>query len=201
MCLFIETICYQGGAFQRIELHNERFNRTREQFFWIQSDFQLELILSIPPHLTGENVKCTITYAAEIISIDYNIYEIRSIISLQMVRADTIEYSFKFANRAIINSLFNLREQSDDILIIKNNFITDTSYANIIFKRKNLWYSPLNPLLKGTRLENYQREKRITPALLRVNDLKHFSEARIINAMISIENSPIIEIENIKIII
>jgi len=198
MCLFIETICYEKGRFQRIELHNERFNRTRNQFFALQSDIQLELLLSIPPPLIKETVKCSITYGAEIVAIDYSIYKIRPISSLQMVRSDRIEYSFKFANRAIITSLFNLREQSDDILIIKNDFITDTSYANIVFRRKDKWYSPLKPLLKGTRLQSYLLENRITPALLSIKDLPLFSEARIINAMISIENSPVIEIKNIK---
>jgi 4-amino-4-deoxychorismate lyase len=198
MYLFIETICYEGGAFQRIELHNARFNSTRKQFFGMQTNLQLELLLSIPPTMKSQTVKCTITYASAIIDIDYSIYKIRPLSSLQMVCSDSIDYSFKFANRTIVNSLFNLRDQSDDILIIKNGFIADTSYANIVFKRKNLWYSPQNPLLKGTRLQSYLNEKRITPALLSIKDLPLFSEARIINAMISIENSPVIRIENIN---
>ena len=197
MCLFIETICYEKGCFQRIELHNERFNRTRKQFFGLQTPFQLELLLSVPPDLKDETVKCTITYEVDIISIDYTLYQIRLVNSLQMVVDDTIDYAFNYADRTILNSLFDLRGQSDDILIIKNGFVTDTFYANIVFKKDDKWYSPSNPLLKGTRIDCYIREGLVTPALLRPSDLQLFSEARIVNAMISIENSPVILIENI----
>jgi len=197
MYQFIETICYEQGRFQRIGLHNERCNRTRKQFFGLQIPLQLELLLSVPEGLKDKTVKCTITYGSNIVHIDYNSYQIRSVNSLQMVVDDMIDYSFKYADRTIINSLLKLRGQSDDILIIKNGLITETSYANIIFKKDGKWYSPQNPLLTGTRLESYLRENSITPALLRPKDLPCFTEARIINAMISIENSPIIPVKNI----
>ena len=197
MCLFIETICYEQGCFQQIDLHNERFNRTREQFFGLRTPLQLELLLSVPFDLKDETVKCTVTYGVDIISIDYTLYQIRPVNSLQMVVDDTIGYAFKYADRTKLNSLFDLRGRSDDILIIKNGFVTDTSYANIIFKKDDKWYSPSNPLLKGTRIDRYIREGLVTPALLRPSDLPLFSEARIVNAMISIENSPVILIENI----
>jgi len=197
MCLFIETICYEHGCFQRIDLHNERFNRTRQQFFGLQTRLQLELLLIVPANLIDETVKCTITYGVDIISIDYTLYQIRPVNSLQMVVDDTIDYAYKYADRTKLNSLFDLRGQSDDILTIKNGFVTDTSYANIIFKKDDKWYSPSNPLLKGTRIDRYLREGLVTPALLRPSDLPLFSEARIVNAMISIEHSPVILIKNI----
>jgi len=198
MCLFIETICYEQSCFQQINLHNERFNRTRQQFFGLQTPLlQLELLLSIPSDLKDKTVKCTVTYGNEIVRIDYKLYQIRPVNSLQMVVDDTIDYAFKYADRTKLNSLFNLRNQTDDILIIKNGLITDTSYANIVFRREEKWYSPQNPLLKGTRIDRYFREGRVTPALLRPSDLPLFSEARIVNAMISIGNSPVIPIKNI----
>lgn len=199
MCQFIETICYKKGHFERMELHNERFNRTRKQFFGLQTSLQLELLLSIPLHLKDITVKCTITYGTDIISIEYNSYKIRPVNSLQMVVDDTVNYSYKYADRSKLNALFLQRGQSDDILIIKNGFITDISYANIIFKKDDKWYSPSNPLLKGTRIDSYIREGIVTSALLRPSDLPLFSEARIVNAMISIGNSPVIPIKNIKI--
>ena len=50
----------------------------------------------------------------------------------------------------------------------------------------------------GTRLRSYLEQGRITPTLLRPEDLSSFSEARIINAMISIEKSPVIPISEIR---
>jgi 4-amino-4-deoxychorismate lyase len=198
MCLFIETICYEKGRFQRIELHNERLNRTRNNFFGLKTNLQLELFLSIPEYLKNETVKCTVTYGSDIIGIEYNLYKIRPVNSLQLVNDDTIDYTFKYADRRKIDAFFFRRGQSNDILIVKNGLVTDTSYANIVFRQDDQWYSPQNPLLKGTRLSSYLLEKRVTTALLRPKDLSFFSEARIINAMISIENSPVIPIENIR---
>jgi 4-amino-4-deoxychorismate lyase len=180
-----------------MDLHNQRCNLTRNHFFGLQPNLQLELYLNIPTHLKNQTVKCSVAYGIEIIDVKYDLYQIRPVNSLQIVNDNEIDYSFKYADRAKLNTLFQLRGQSDDILIIKNNLITDTSYANIIFNRNGKWYSPQNPLLRGTRLEYYLQENNVTPALLRPTDLPLFSEARIINAMISIENSPVILIENI----
>ena len=197
MYQFIETICYENGSFQRIELHNQRCNRTRHHFFGKQQDIHLELLLSVPAHLTKETVKCTVTYSIDILNIEYVLYEIRPIRSLRMVADNPIDYAFKYADRTRLNSLYSERGQYDDILIIKNGLITDTLYANVIFMHNNVWYSQTNPLLLGTRLQYYLLEGCVTPALLRPTDLPLFSEARIINAMISIENSPIIPINEI----
>ncbi len=197
MCLFIETICYEHGQLQLIDLHNSRCNRTRNHFFGAGTDLHLELFLSVPTHLLDKTVKCRVTYGREIVSIEFEPYQIKPVRSLQLVQDNTIDYAFKFADRSILSQLYQLRGQADDILIIKDGFITDTSYANIILRKYGAWYSPQNPLLKGIRLESYLRENRVTPALLRPDDLSHFSEARIINAMISIENSPVIPIEKI----
>ncbi len=197
MCLFIETICYSKGQFQQIDLHNARCNRTRNHFFGPLPVIQFELILIVPFHLKEETVKCSVTYEKDILSIEYARYQIRPVQSLQLVCDDSIEYGFKYADRTKLNQLFGLRGQSDDILIVKNGFITDTSYANIVFSKAGKWYSPQNPLLYGTRINNYFRQGGVTPALLRPEDLHLFSEARIVNAMIALEDSPVIPVEKI----
>ncbi len=197
MYQFIETICYEQGGFQRLELHNARCNNTRFHFFGNQPAIRLEAVLSIPDHLKTQTVKCTVTYGIEILRIEYSVYAIRSVKSLQLVTDNTIDYSFKYADRSQLSSLLNRRGQCDDILIIRNGLLTDISYANTIYLLKNKWYSQQIPLLLGTRLQYYLNEKKVTPALLTPNDLSHFSEARIINSMISIENSPSISIGSI----
>ena len=50
-----------------------------------------------------------------------------------------------------LNSLFQIRQDKDDILIVKNGLLTDTSIANIALYDGNDWYTPLHPLLKGTK--------------------------------------------------
>lgn len=199
MYQFIETICYENGQFQRVELHNERCNKTRTHFFGTQPALKLELHLQLPLHLKERKVKCTVTYGIDILSITYCAYEIKPIKSLQLVTDNAIDYAFKYADRTQLALLTQYRGQSDDILIVKNGLITDTSYANAIYLYKNIWYSQEYPLLMGTRLQYYLSKRLVTPALLTPNDLPLFSEVRIINAMISIEDSPVIPIESIRI--
>ena len=199
MCQFIETICYRNGQFHNLDLHQERFDLTRKHFFRTAPELQLEPFLKIPDSLVEKTVKCRVLYDNEIVSIEYSEYAIKIIGSLQLVYSNSIDYTFKFADRSEINKLYATKGQADDILIVKKGLIADTSYANIIFKKENKWYSPQNPLLQGIRLKKYTRIGRVTPTLLRPTDLPLFTEARIINAMISIEESPIISIENILI--
>lgn len=197
MCQFIETICYDRGQFWNIGLNQDRFDRTRQHFFGTVPELRLELLLEIPTFLAEKTVKCRVIYRKEIVGIEYGQYKIRPVRSLQLVHDDSIDYRFKFADRSKIGVLYQMRGEADDILIVKKGHITDTSYANVVFKKDSKWYSPQNPLLKGVRLESYHRNGRIIPALISPEELIYFSEARIINSMIAIEDSPVIPIENI----
>jgi len=114
-----------------------------------------------------------------------------------MVIDNTIDYAFKYADRNKLVQLTKQRGQCDDILIIRNGLVTDTSYANTIFLKDCIWYSQQKPLLMGTRLSSYLAEGRVTPLLLTPGDLHLFTQAKIINAMISIEASPVIPVDAI----
>jgi 4-amino-4-deoxychorismate lyase len=198
MYQFIETICYKNGLFERIDLHNNRLNRTRHHFFGNQIAINLLDHLKVPQDLTHSTVKCTVTYSNEIEHISYSDYQMRAVNSLKLIDHNLIDYSFKYANREELGELYSKRGECDDILIVKDGFLTDSFYANLVLLRENRWYSMLNPLLLGTRLLKYVQESLVTPVLVSPNDLHLYSEARIINAMISIENSPIIPIQNIN---
>jgi 4-amino-4-deoxychorismate lyase len=87
------------------------------------------------------------------------------------------------------------RGGSDDILIIKNGMVTDTSYSNVIFRDKiGNWVTPSTCLLKGTRRLNLLKNRIITETDIRVSDLKYYNEIRLINAMIGIGDSEKIQI-------
>src|SRR5690606_14853325 len=77
-------------------------------------------------------------------------YEVRAVTSLKIIHDDTIDYSLKYEDRSSIDNLFAKRNNCDDILIIKNGFVTDASYSNIAFYDGSRWITPAQPLLKGT---------------------------------------------------
>ena len=86
---------------------------------------------------------------------------------------------------------------SADILIVKNNLVSDTSFSNIAFFDGNNWFTPSLPLLKGTK-----RELLIYNGLLNVIDIKvtdikkNFKSFCLINSMINLSDF-VLPIENI----
>ena len=75
-----------------------------------------------------------------------------------MIENNKICYSLKLTDRSQINRLLKQKGNYDDILIVKNGFITDTSISNIIFYNGSKWITPAAPLLKGTCRDKLLKE-------------------------------------------
>ena len=87
-------------------------------------------------------------------------------------------------DRKEIDKLFEKRGKADDILIVKNGFITDTSIANIAFFDGKKWFTPKTCLLRGTTRERLLKEKKIFEKDIRVEDIKRYKKIALLNAMI-----------------
>jgi len=198
MCRFIETICIQNGEPQRLSWHNARLNRTRREVLNLPEGIDLTNNLNIPAEAKKGLFKCRVTYRETIEKVEFEPYSMRPVHSLRLVNADDVNYPYKYANRKKLQELFAQRGDADDVLLVKNGFITDTSYANIVFRKGDKWFTPETPLLPGTRRACYLKENKIESIPIQAEMLSKFDEARIINAMISLEESPTIPIENIK---
>ena len=72
-------------------------------------------------------------------------YTVRHVHSLALIQADHIDYTYKSAGREPLNRLFALRGACDDILIVKQGLLTDTSIANIALSDGTHWYTPAHP--------------------------------------------------------
>lgn len=198
MSLLVETIKIKDGILFNMDYHSERFNRSRKELFGTGLNLDLRDSLVIPAYAMKGLFKCRIEYDDHIRKIEFLPYEIKKIRTLRLVEAGELDYSFKFINRKAIDNLFQLRYECDDILMIKNGRVADTSYANIIVRgRENIWYTPSSPILAGTKRaflldKGLIKEKEITPA-----GLRRFRELRIINSMIDIDDSESIAIRAI----
>jgi 4-amino-4-deoxychorismate lyase len=85
-------------------------------------------------------------------------------------------------------------KSADEILIIKNGFVTDTSFSNIVFFDGIKWITPSTYLLNGTQRQQLLQQGAIIEEEIRPSDLKHFRFAKLINAMLDLETSPSIDI-------
>lgn len=172
-------------------------NRTRRHFHGVCAPIFLSQSLEVPQDLKYEKVRCRVTYSGVIENIEYEPYTLKKIESLKLVEGNAIDYSFKYKNRDSLNRLLDDRGSQDEILIVRNGLITDTSFTNIIFLQNGYWYTPALPLLPGTRRTEYLFNRKVFPRNIRPEELKYYEEARLINAMLSMKDSGPIQIKNI----
>jgi len=99
------------------------------------------------------------------------------------VHDDNIDYSEKYLDRELINSLFSKRGDKDDVLIIRNGRVTDTSYCNVAFLSESIWYTPDIPLLEGTRRAQLLQDGIITTKEMPVTEIHNYESCRLFNAM------------------
>ncbi|RDB06125.1 aminotransferase class IV family protein [Runella aurantiaca] len=196
--LCIETIRLADGQLSNLLYHNERLNRTRLACFDATKEWDLNQLIDIPQEVAQGLYKCRVTYGREIEKIEFEAYQPRVIKSLLLVVDDAIEYGFKFQNRVTLQQNFEKRGKADDVLMVKEGLITDTSYANVVFWDGSQWVTPDRPLLKGTKREKLLREGVIVEQKIRVEDLPAFTHVRLVNAMLDFESTPMIEVSQIS---
>ena len=196
MCQLLETIKLQDGVLKNIDLHNKRMNDARVKLFGVNHHIALEHEIKIPETLKKGVYKCRVVYKQHIESIEFIEYKIKPLKTIKLVYDNDIDYDYKYLERSCFaNHLKKVKE--DDILIVKLGLISDVSYANIVFYDGEKWITPAKPLLKGTMRKYLLDKQLITEDNIEPKDLKCFQKARLINAMLDLENSSDIEIVNI----
>ena len=164
-----------------------------------KSDPAIADLQSTPLQTGKQKIKCRVTYSETIESIEFESYIPRIIRSLELVFDDSIDYGFKYRDRSALKALLDRRGDADEVLIVKNGLVTDTSYSNIVFLRDGKWFTPLVPLLPGTRRADYLQKKLIFPLNITPREIVQFEEARLINAMQSIGDAGRIGMEQIPV--
>ena len=197
MCLLFETIHIMDGVPQHPAWHEARMSRASLELWGNEQVVNLDRILDIPTAWLSGSVRCNIRYDTEIREITFRHCEKRMIRSLKLVRCDAIDYHLKFSDRSELESLMGLRGACDDILIVKNGFLTDTSVSNIIFSDGDRWVTPANPLLKGTCRDRLVARGKLYEQDLRPEDLVRFAGFKLINALRDPEEQMVIPVSQI----
>lgn len=187
MCLFIETIRIENGKIYNSGYHTARFNRTRAAFWEGISPLDLRTVVS-PPSRAGIH-KCRIVYGKEIEEITYAPYQARQVSSLRLVVADTIDYTYKSADREELNLLYAQKGMADDVLMVKDGYLTDTSMANVALYDGERWCTPSRPLLRGTKRAELLDKHMIREKEIRQAHLGRYSKIMLFNAMIDWKES------------
>lgn len=151
MCRFIEALRIEDGRIYDVLLHNARLNRTlAENGVHLPSPVRLEAFIHPEGH--RERTKCHVDYGMEgVEGITYAPYRPRLVRSLALVDGGAVDYRFKYADRSRLDALFAERGRADDVLIVRNGFLTDTTIANVALYDGCQWVTPAHPLLEGTK--------------------------------------------------
>jgi 4-amino-4-deoxychorismate lyase len=86
-----------------------------------------------------------------------------------------------------LDELFELKEDCDEIIIVKNGVVTDTSIANIAVYYEDQWYISKESLLEGTTKSRLIKEKNLIEKNITVEMLKKSKKIALLNAMIDFD--------------
>jgi 4-amino-4-deoxychorismate lyase len=181
----LETIHILEGKALHLPYHQKRLDASRKCL-----GFHSALHLKLSPPKEGE-YKCRIVYEKEIESIEYLPYHKKEIRSFKLLNSDIV-YDLKYENRDEINALLQHKSSADEIIIVKNGLVTDTSIANLAFFDGENWLTPRAPLLKGTARQRLLDEHKIRCVDIAFTQIKNYKKIALMNAMVGfcvIENA------------
>ena len=81
-----------------------------------------------------------------------------------------------------------IKDKFDDIIFIKNGFVTDSLSANLVFENENGLFTPKTYLLAGTKRALLLEKGIIQEIDISKNDIAFYQKIRFINAMMDLED-------------
>lgn len=196
MSRFIESIKLEDQKLFLTDLHQKRMNDTFSHFGKTCSIDIRSLYLSLE-HDEDGLFKFRIEY-----DLDNNYktqiipYPIIELDDFELVVDNQLDYCFKYADRSVFQELKS-KSPADEIIIIKDNMVTDTSYSNILFLKDKKWYTPKSYLLNGVMRQHLLAKKKIKETEISLENIKEFSHFQIINALNDFDDMFIYPIEKI----
>jgi 4-amino-4-deoxychorismate lyase len=182
-----ESIKIEEGIPQRVEWHQARMNDSFLRYFGRSGAPYLARALKVPVEYRTGIVKCRFLYGRNATAMEFSAYEPKPVRTLQLVSGDHLEYSMKYTDRYALNELLKQKGSCDDILIVRNGRISDTSYTNIVLFNGERWVTPVYPLLAGTCRGRLISEGRIAEADITTEELRYYKSFRLINAMLDFD--------------
>lgn len=181
---FVETIQILDGEPLRLAYHQMRMNNTMVHFYPGAAIADIGTVLK--PEMVAGKQKCRVVYSDHIEKISYEPYQMHKVKSLMIVDGDDADYMYKSTDRQQLNELRTKRGTADEVLIVKKDEITDTSYTNVALWDGSGWFTPAHPLLKGTSRAALIDQGILHERVITWQELHHYSKIALINAMINL---------------
>ncbi|MCG3651274.1 aminotransferase class IV family protein [Aliarcobacter butzleri] len=183
---YFETIKCEDFEVLNLDYHQKRVANT--------IGLNINLQEYINP-ISEELLRCKLIYDENgVVDVLYFPYKKREIKSFKIIFDNEIEYSKKYLNRAKLDELYEKRDDCDEVIIVKDGIVTDTTIANIAIFYENSWITSKNCLLDGTTRARLLEEKKLFEKDITLDMLKNASKVALMNAMIGFD-----EIKDFKI--
>jgi len=186
---FFESISLRNGKIENLEQHQHRVDRTFFKFYPNKKALQLKEILFKIELPEQGHYKIKISYHYDDHQCQIQRYEAQIFEKFILIPSNDLNYNFKFTDRQLIESYKRNLKSHEEIIMLKNNFITDASFANLIFYDGIKWWTPTTFLLPGTMRAVLLKEKKIQEVKISIQDLSRFKKFALINAMNPIEQT------------
>ena len=184
MYQFLESIRIEDSIPRNLSWHQKRVDETFKNFFPEQNPFSLAEHISTHKINDSNKLKCRIIYKEQIQKIEFIPYHTKTIKNFKLIEINNFDYSYKFAERSFFTDIQSSFPEADDFIFIRNNLITDSSYANLVFENNTGLYTPQHPLLPGTTRARLLAEGRIKLKDISVDDLKNYHSFYLVNALL-----------------
>lgn len=185
MSQFLETIAIVNKIPQHVSYHQQRIAASS--------------LVKIEPFLQRISVATNKLYKLSVIYNETQVekyqlipYQPKAIETFKILIDNNIDYSLKYVDRSHLDQLKSKKGSCDEIIIIKNEEVTDCSFANLVFWDGKRWITPENPLLAGTCRARLLEEGVIETQKISVKQLPSFSKMMLINAMLDFDEKRVI---------
>lgn len=183
MCQFLETIQLLDGEFKRLDLHQARMEKAMADFYPNEFCPVLSKRLNETDFPKVGLFKCRVIYDAEIRLIEFIPYVTPIINTLKIVDTDIASLPYKMADRTEYQKVFAKKDVCDDVLLVKNGLLTDTSYCNIALFDGKQWFTPRYPLVMGVNRAELLAKGILEEKEIKLDTLMNFQRISLFNAL------------------
>ena len=198
MSQLVESIRIKNGRRYLLDYHSKRLNHSLKILYGIDDPIDLRKLIKVPDDSKKGVFKCSVVYDNKSLSVSFTPYQPIPVQTLRIVHDRNIRYDHKFTERGNFNQLLNLRSGCDDVLIVRDGLVSDTSICNIVFMKDGNWVTPKSCLLRGVQRQYLLHTGRIKEVNITLQQLYTASHFKLINAMKLFSSAPSLPIENIR---
>ncbi len=186
---FFESIAILNNHIQNLDLHQSRVNQTFFNYYPKQKPHELISLISINTKSSSPLIKVKFKYNANRSKIEYTEYSTIIHNQFLLYEIPELQYHYKYSDRILFNYFDVPAAHQSEIIFIKNGFITDSRYSNLIFHDGYQWIIPEHTLLNGTQRKFCMENNKFNISKIHHSQLNSFKEFKLINAMNNFQNA------------